>query len=482
MNIIKNNIFSHASLLVCFSFFLFPFSFLLVSCSSTTETDEGVTFSGTVTLEGETDYSGVKISLYKPVELDTALVRINQEYPNIGVQISQETEFDHREVESKYSTNSKSDGFWKIENVSPDTYHLVAEKDGFGWKYIYEANTSDTQAFTLIKSNNLNGVIDTGVIVETGQFLVIEGDVVFTQNSSLEFKGDNTILFAENKKLTIMGGLITNASGYLKMTSIDLENKGKGVVIDKEGEVNLQYLYMSHLNNPIVFENNPNLTIELERSLIKKCSNGIYVKNKLVSIKNCLFSLINEYAVEILMDFSITKNIIKRSGGILLLDNSGVLKNNLFESNEIALIPYKGNIIIKNNDFDKNKISIAVNSSNCEITFNNFHKNGLDIELNRNYVQMPIFDYSNPNIQYNNFFKSDTAVSILGKNSLYSGGIYTGIGINKDLVTPNCYWEFESEFFIDQRIYDAKDNAGLQYYILFNPIVSIPVSNAGIQF
>ena len=50
--------------------------------------------------------AGVTVSLYAPVELpvesrmpaaDTALVRINQEYPNIGVQISQETEFDQRE-------------------------------------------------------------------------------------------------------------------------------------------------------------------------------------------------------------------------------------------------------------------------------------------------------------------------------------------------------------------------------------------------
>ena len=74
-------------------------SFIFSSCKESTK-PETVTFSGTVTLESESDYSpigagGVKVSLYKPVELDTALVRINQQYPQIGVQISQETEFDH---------------------------------------------------------------------------------------------------------------------------------------------------------------------------------------------------------------------------------------------------------------------------------------------------------------------------------------------------------------------------------------------------
>ena len=65
-----------------FFFFLISF-FLIISCGKDSTKPDTVTFSGTVTLEGQTDHSGVKVSLYKPVELDTALVRINQQYPNI---------------------------------------------------------------------------------------------------------------------------------------------------------------------------------------------------------------------------------------------------------------------------------------------------------------------------------------------------------------------------------------------------------------
>jgi len=85
-------------------FLFFILLFFIVSCPDPSSNNDLVTISGTVTLEGETDHSGVTIALYKPVELDTALVRINKEYFNIGVQIShpggqvptrgkQETEF-----------------------------------------------------------------------------------------------------------------------------------------------------------------------------------------------------------------------------------------------------------------------------------------------------------------------------------------------------------------------------------------------------
>jgi hypothetical protein len=68
-------------------------------------------------LEGETDHLGIKVSLYKSIDLDTSLVRINQEHPNIGVHISQETEFDHREHKPIYITYCNSDGSWKLSHA-----------------------------------------------------------------------------------------------------------------------------------------------------------------------------------------------------------------------------------------------------------------------------------------------------------------------------------------------------------------------------
>ena len=62
-------------------FLLLPTSyFLLFTCSFLTNPDK-TTVSGVVKLEGQTNHSGVKVSLYKLVDLDTTIVRINQQYP-----------------------------------------------------------------------------------------------------------------------------------------------------------------------------------------------------------------------------------------------------------------------------------------------------------------------------------------------------------------------------------------------------------------
>jgi hypothetical protein len=54
------------------------------------------TLTGTVKLEGQRDHSGVTVALYELAELDTSIVRLNQEYPNVAFPIFQVTEFDHR--------------------------------------------------------------------------------------------------------------------------------------------------------------------------------------------------------------------------------------------------------------------------------------------------------------------------------------------------------------------------------------------------
>jgi hypothetical protein len=46
------------------SFFLFSLFFFLSTCTQPTDNDT-VTFSGTVTLEGQEDHSGVTVSLYE---------------------------------------------------------------------------------------------------------------------------------------------------------------------------------------------------------------------------------------------------------------------------------------------------------------------------------------------------------------------------------------------------------------------------------
>ncbi|MCP4413710.1 MAG: hypothetical protein GY808_14210, partial [Gammaproteobacteria bacterium] len=173
----------------------------------------------TVTLEGETDHSGVKVALYRPVVLDTALVRINQQYPNIGVQISQETEFDHREHSPLYSTNTNASGAWKIEDVTPGTYNVVAEKDSFGWQVEYEKQTGNAQ-FDLYKNILLTSMSNSTYTFESGRCYIISMDVYLQDMTTLNFEANSKIIFTANNDLEVNNSTLSFPSaGWVHITS-----------------------------------------------------------------------------------------------------------------------------------------------------------------------------------------------------------------------------------------------------------------------
>ena len=126
---------------------IFPILILLfLYCSKQPTTPETGSITGKVFLEDQKDHSGISVALYKLAELDTTILRYNREYPNVGFPISQATEFacppffgrDHRLGEVAAEAKTKQDGSFEIDGVEEGTYNLVAEKAGFGWKYVYE--------------------------------------------------------------------------------------------------------------------------------------------------------------------------------------------------------------------------------------------------------------------------------------------------------------------------------------------------------
>ncbi|HQB50530.1 MAG TPA: carboxypeptidase-like regulatory domain-containing protein, partial [Candidatus Cloacimonas sp.] len=119
---------------IILSLIVLIFAFLCNSCS--TKANKG-TISGTVTLfndipdyyiENPMDFSGVTVALYKTAVLDTTLVRINQQYPQIGVQITQETEFDHRNFKPLKVTTTDAIGKFSFPSLTPGDYNIVIWK------------------------------------------------------------------------------------------------------------------------------------------------------------------------------------------------------------------------------------------------------------------------------------------------------------------------------------------------------------------
>ncbi len=133
---------SHLRLIIVLGSLLILASMLLTGCSHTTKTKTG-SLTGSVILVNDTgdtannpvDYAGVTVALYKAVKFDTTLVRINSQYPNVGIPISERTEFDHRLQNPVMVTTTSADGSFQLNKVTRGNYNLAILKDGWGVRY-----------------------------------------------------------------------------------------------------------------------------------------------------------------------------------------------------------------------------------------------------------------------------------------------------------------------------------------------------------
>lgn len=404
--------------------------FLLLTCSKNSTKPETVTFSGTVTLKGRTDHSGVKVSLYKPVELDTALLRINQQYPNIGVQISQETEFDHREHTPLYTTTTDASGNWKIENVTPGEYNVVAEKDSFGWRYVYNIQ-SNQNTIELKKVLYLKGQYNSTLSVPFNGFANIDGNVQFTGNSSLQIQPGSIIEFENGSSLEIYGQMI--CSGEMN-SPILFSSK------NKSDSWRLKLLLNSVSN--------------MDHCYFFSIPNGIYFNSiDTTSITNCRFHK-GIYALEFFNcpKVSIQNNLISHmQDGIRTNNSHTLIRKNIFtqiDNNGIMAINEK-NSIWQYNLFD--------NCANCGVAINP-----------AGYA----YSYTWVDILYNDFFNNKDHL-VLGQKGWCRANdnnfinefnyiVKTSAIIDIDTLDfRNNYWNYIIPFDIDQKIYDKNDMSGI---------------------
>jgi hypothetical protein len=127
---------------VLFPLFIIHYSLFIISCTTSPQQEKS-SLSGSVELSGAVDFSGVSVALYNLAYLDTTIVRINTEYPHIGVIISQETEFDHRLQAPVKVTQTDASGNFKLTDIRPGKYNLAFLKEGYSLKYLYNVSLSE---------------------------------------------------------------------------------------------------------------------------------------------------------------------------------------------------------------------------------------------------------------------------------------------------------------------------------------------------
>ena len=412
------------------SFFLFifvPICLLLLSCKSSTKPPNLITVRGTVYLENTSDHSGVKVSLYKPVDLDTALVRLNQDYPDIGVQISQHTEFDHRYLNSSYSSTSKPDGTWKIENVNPGIFNIVAEKDSFGWKYCHEISVTEASISldTLLRAIYLSGMINNDQII-SNRFIIIDNATI----ERLIIKDCPHLLVHPNSIIYINGQLQCegNEAELMKITS-DVDDNWNGFFVRNNAKLDLTYCIIKDSDSPVY--NNQSLSNKYEFNIF--LSNGE--------------AIVNSASLDTLL---INSNIFKNN--TLALSNQTVdyciIQNNIFIKNEKGIeIRSSEYSHIENNIFYEQDIALDINPrqgvgysfAGGVINSNNFQKN---------YLAIFMGDYVHFNGIYNNFILT---------NDYFIQAVAGDIPVDT-LNFQSNYWDIFREDLIKERIYDVDDS------------------------
>lgn len=471
------------------------FAFFCNSCS--TKANKG-TISGTVTLfndipdyyiENPMDFSGVTVALYKTAVLDTTLVRINQQYPQIGVQITQETEFDHRNFKPLKVTTTDAVGKFSFPSLTPGDYNLVIWKNEWGIRYIcsvkaIEKENNNIGSIELYPETIYNSaIVSEPTTFQSDHSYFILTDVNFT--SSVEFQPRAQIFINSGCMLKFYGAVttpeFTSSRDMWKITSSKEIYSTSPVTMDFDSYYSAVNFYGDEIN--------------LRSGFVRYGSNGLTAINtnstdiNYMVLRDC-GTAITINAGSLNAGYVVCFNC--NADGILYTSNVGENFSVAIEKCIIHNISQKGisvekagNYNINNCYFNNNNYSIDIRYCSGIVEYN---------EFNLSYYY--IFYYKNcyhNEIHYNNFYNSIMGIrprnniNNINNNNFYGPTQYyiyilhnldPYCFVSSDVNAINNYWAVEE---ISQYLADAEDDPRCPYHIIYLPKLSNPVKNAGIQ-
>ena len=493
----------------------------LFSCSSSTKPETG-SLSGTVILVNDTgdpaldliDYSGITVALYKLAVLDTTIVRINSEYPQIGVQINQETEFDHRYQNPVIKTFTNADGSFKLTGIPIGVYNLVYFKAGWGVRYVYDIVINKGDNFiTDIKLQvdddwKNSNIIDNSKAKNAELILYPMKYLSSTIQNSYIFQEDHSYLITQDT--SFLSSVVFQNSAFVFINpgcrvdfwdSVSMpESCKRWWITSSEG------IFTNEMNIPSDDDNILKIRLAnyngntIQNGKISHLMDGLEINSNGATLNDMLF--FNGFTALVLYgnDFNLNHTLIKgfKSRTNVLYGNSNIsqnifynnydnlivdsndfnVNNNYFNSNWVGIRPIYGNTIIRNNCFWYNDYGISLLGSSPLIEYNEFYgSKRYCIQTQPNYVQASL-DYCNPIINHNNIYAlNQIAISI--KPDTHNGYYASGnIGVENDINATHNYWRATD---INDVIYDEDDSEEVHYKILFDPRINSRIISAGIH-
>jgi hypothetical protein len=410
----------------------------------------------------------VKVSLYKTVKLDTALVRINQLYPNIGVEISQETEFDPRENTADYSTLTDALGNWNIQDIAEDDYNVVVEKDSFGWQIAYNQKTGHDMVFSLKKMRTYTGN-QSGLIEFENDFIDVPANTSFEVNSQVFFAGTNYILLSNGANIHFRG-----VFGEDPDTRIFILNSSPGSISTVEFNQQLNLQLNGIYTGPGVQIRLSNCDYILSGSIIRgDVSDACRISQSDGVLENNIFQR-NAGAVNISETFltTVRNNIFLQDSSDLEIfaADSLLIEDNLFRQGEVNLSLVRTNGLVQYNNFEGSVQNIEIaDLSNLDISHNSMVLSENNIRLNRMASQNDLIDLI---ASMNNFAETGFYAFYLEDHS-----------VRVPVLAKNNFWDTNIKNQIEEKIFDKYDVPGYntEQYVIFEPFIINPIADAGIR-
>ena len=467
---------------------------MLLSCTTQPETGN---LSGTVQLQDQTDHSGITVALYELSELDQDIVAINEEYDFIGVIINQHTEFDHRFGNLTKYTQTDAYGNFKIKDIPTSRYNVVAIKDSFGFRYIYNVQinngnnslhasrstlyASRSSDLTLFPVTYISSNIDTSTTWQADHHYIIENDIYVS--GDLTIKPGAIIRIEKDKKLTISGDLIAigegdNEENMIWFTSNDSIRFPSSILPSPYKSVELT----SSLNKQVSF-----CKFDHAGTGLLNYVNGFSISDCIFRNSSCGFK--SENVDSAFCSNLLCENITNEDGGIYFNTIlNGFIKNNIIINSKtgIKLKYHCSDEIIYNNYITDCYNGIIVTFySNSTIRNNNIYnceKNILVAAQSEPYIHHNII---NGNWNFYLYYEPGSnvfdACPIIENNNLEATEYFYYISkYNKeDIITHNNYYGLD-ENEIESMIYD-KDDYPEEYQDLVGNVIYSPSSNANVN-
>ena len=454
----------------CISFILMLF-FLALSCSDDgTGPEGGSLVSGTVTINGSTDHSGVTVSFFPVNEQDSILSNYYSKHPQVGVDPESAVLLDHTIAQAAVSATTDSDGNWKVELSQNQPYHIVFQKDGLGWRYfLNQQDFSSKINVSMSPAVRITSGTISDARVFSGDFISLEGNVLVESGGSLTFDGINYLSFNGNNQLIVQGTITMNNGAELRIFNAS-------TVSNVSGKFSIENNNALNLNNIFSFDNTE-----------------VRISNSEGTIANSVFKNANGASLRLRAFSGILRNslLFDSQRGTVIDQSSGVtLRACVFYSNESDVeaitagsINVVGNIfrnsdvnvdfisvggLIKNNEFNNATLNISIaDISSVRVLSNNFlnsQKNIENFQISHQGNDTEIIAHTN------NFLNTDQFV------------IDITLGIKDSLLASQNYWNAANIFEIENLIQDGRDFPGSNIKLVsYVPFETSRIDTVGVQ-